>query len=190
MSSKNEVNIMVKNSVDVIFGGITYWLYGYGLCFGMDQGSNPFIGWGRFAVDTVDTDTMGFLYSNFIFQLSFATTATTIVSGAMAERTKLSAYIAFSFLNTIVYCVPAHWIWGANGFLATLGCIDIAGSAAVHLIGAVSGLVATLLLKPRIGRYDGTANSPAMGNPTNAMIGMFMLWLVKTRPIVRMLSYV
>ena len=95
--------------------------------------------------------------------------------GAMAERTKLSAYIAFSFLNTIVYCVPAHWIWGANGFLATLGCIDIAGSAAVHLIGAVSGLVATLLLKPRIGRYE-EDDVPPMGNPTNALVGMFMLW--------------
>ena len=167
---------MVKNAVDVIFGGITYWLYGYGLCFGMAPGSNPFVGWGNFAVDSDNPDEMGFLYSNFIFQLSFATTATTIVSGAMAERTKLSAYIAFSFLNTIVYCVPAHWIWGENGFLAQLGVIDIAGSSAVHLIGAVSGLVATLLLKPRIGRYKNSRSAPQMGNPTNALVGMFMLW--------------
>ena len=87
VSSKNEVNIMVKNAVDVVFGGITYWLYGYGLCFGDAPGSNPFVGWGNFAVDSEDPAAMGILYSNFIFQLSFATTATTIVSGNNAPRT-------------------------------------------------------------------------------------------------------
>ena len=116
---KNEVNILVKNAADVIFGGLTYWMFGYGLSFGdWPEYSNPFVGVGHFFVDTQDMSEVGIVFSNFIFQLSFATTATTIVSGAMAERTKLTAYCLFSFLNTIVYSVPAHWIWAESGFLS------------------------------------------------------------------------
>lgn len=175
VSAKNEVNIMVKNAVDVVFGGITYWAYGYGLSFGDSQYSNPFVGIGKFLVDGDDSKDIGQIYSTFIFQLSFATTATTIVSGAMAERTKLTAYTIFSFLNTIVYCIPAHWIWANNGFLKTLGAVDIAGSGGVHLLGAVSALVAAIMLGPRKGRYD-NERKHQLGNPTNALVGMFMLW--------------
>ena len=93
-------------------------MFGYGLSFGDWPGwTNPFCGVGHFFVDAQDDDEIGIVYTNFIFQLSFATTATTIVSGAMAERTKLTAYILFSFLNTIVYSIPAHWVWADNGFL-------------------------------------------------------------------------
>lgn len=125
-SNKNEVNIMVKNAVDVVFGGITYWMFGYGLSFGNSSCSNPVIGCGLFFVDAEPSE-MGCIFSDFIFHLSFATTATTIVSGAMAERTKLSAYIIFSLANTIIYCFPAHWVWADNGFLRRLGVVDIAG---------------------------------------------------------------
>ncbi len=168
---------MVKNAVDVIFGGLTYWAFGYGLALGDDAGSNAFFGVGQFAVDSTPT-TMGVIHATFIFQLSFATTATTIVSGAMAERTKLSAYILFSLLNTIVYCLPAHWLWARKGFLYRLGVIDIAGSGGVHLVGGTSGLIATLLLKPRLGKYQKDANQDEFqpGNPTNCLVGMFMLW--------------
>ncbi|XP_064619603.1 putative ammonium transporter 3 [Lineus longissimus] len=184
VSGKNEVNIMVKNAVDVIFGGITFWMFGFGLSFGEDPyWNNPFCGVGHFFVDVQDGgDKMGLLYANYIFQLSFATTATTIVSGAMAERTKLTSYIIFSFFNTVVYCIPAHWIWGAKGWLNSpndppyLKCIDIAGSGAVHLLGGVSALVAALLLKPRMGRYDNGKLAPPLGNATNCLVGMFMLW--------------
>ncbi|XP_014670072.1 PREDICTED: putative ammonium transporter 3, partial [Priapulus caudatus] len=117
---------MVKNAVDVVFGGISYWMVGYGLSHGDAPGSNPVVGFGRFFVDA-EPDEMGWLYSDFIFHLSFATTATTIVSGAMAERTKLSAYIVFSFINTIIYSFPAHWVWADNGFLRQMGVVDIAG---------------------------------------------------------------
>ena len=179
VSTKNEVNIMVKNAVDVIFGGLTYWAFGYSLALGTDPGSTPFYGYGQFAVDSTP-DTMGVIHATFIFQLSFATTATTIVSGAMAERTKLSAYILFSLMNTIVYCLPAHWLWASNGFLYTLGVIDIAGSGGVHLVGGTSGLIATILLKPRIGKYkrkeDQEEGEFQPGNPTNCMVGTFMLW--------------
>ena len=98
-----------------------------------------------------------------------------LIAGAMAERTKLEAYIIFSFLNTFVFCFPAHWIWGHNGWLAALGAVDIAGAGPVHLVGGITGLVATLILKPRHGRYD-SKSPPPMGSPTNALLGLFMLW--------------
>lgn len=175
VSGKNEVNIMVKNAVDVVFGGITYWMFGFGVSFGVDPGTNPFTGVGYFLLDPPEEE-MGEIFTTFVFQLSFATTATTIVSGAMAERTRLTSYIVFSFLNTVIYCFPAHWVWGHNGFLRTLGCIDIAGSGVVHVVGGVAGLVATIMLGPRTGRFDKGKAAAPMGNPANALIGMFMLW--------------
>ncbi len=179
VSQKNEVNIMVKNAVDVLFGGLSYWMVGYGFSFGMEPGSNPFIGVGDFFVDASDTDEdLGHIFAHFFFHASFATTATTIVSGAMAERTRLEAYIVFSFVNTFIYVFPAHWMWAENGWLKQQGAVDIAGAGAVHLVGGVTGLVATLIMKPRAGRFrDGSTGSPpAMGSPTNAIFGMFMLW--------------
>eukprot|EP00058_Branchiostoma_floridae_P020952 XP_002606442.1 hypothetical protein BRAFLDRAFT_67694 [Branchiostoma floridae] len=175
VSSKNEVNIMVKNAVDVVFGGLTYWMFGFGITFGMAAGTNAFCGVGDWFLDS-DDEHMGVVFAKFIFQLSFATTSTTIVSGAMAERTKLNSYIVFSMLNTVVYIFPAHWIWAPNGFLYTMGVIDVAGTGAVHLCGASCGLVATLLLKPRIGRFDDEKGSPEMSSPTNVLLGTFMLW--------------
>ena len=172
---KNEANIMVKNAIDVIFGGLSYWMFGFGLSFGADEGSNPFCGVGYFFVDSSDED-MGILYATFVFQLSFATTATTIVSGAMAERMKLTSYVVFSFFNTVIYCIPSHWYWAGNGFLRTLGLVDVAGSGTVHLVGGVSAFVAAALLKPRRSRNYQTKESPPMGNPVSCIIGMFMLW--------------
>ena len=90
---KNEVNIMVKNAADVVYGGLSYWAFGYAFSFGDSPGSNPFCGIGKWFVSTEDLHTMGGLYASFIFQLSFTTTATTIVSGAMAERTKLDGLV-------------------------------------------------------------------------------------------------
>ncbi|XP_071965616.1 putative ammonium transporter 3 [Antedon mediterranea] len=175
VSRKNEVNIMVKNAVDVIFGGLSYWLFGYGFIYGDGPWSNPFCGFGHFATDASGDDEMGWTYARFVFQASFATTATTIVSGAMAERAKLDSYCLFSFLNTFVYCFPAHWVWATNGFLYKLGAVDIAGAGVVHLVGGVTGLVATIMMKPRKKRFTGRG-PPDMNNPTNALLGMFMLW--------------
>lgn len=174
VNPKNEVNIMVKNVLDVVFGGITYWAIGFGLSFGNDAGTNPFVGVGYFLFDD-DSETMGYSYALFLFQLSFSTTATTIVSGAMAERAKLSAYIIFSFINTIIYCIPAHWMWAETGFLYKMGAIDIAGCGPVHIVGGVTGLVATLLLGPRIGAFDNMERQP-VPSPLKAILGMFMLW--------------
>ncbi|XP_071845049.1 putative ammonium transporter 3 isoform X3 [Apostichopus japonicus] len=175
VSRKNEVNIMVKNSVDVIFGGLSYWMFGYAFSFGTDEGSNWFCGMGMFFTDSEDLDDMGWIFAKFVFQASFATTATTIVSGAMAERTKLESYCVVSLFNTIIYCFPAHWAWAEEGVFYKMGAIDIAGAGAVHLVGGITGLVATLMLKPRRGRFDGSRDTQ-MSNPTNALLGMFMLW--------------
>ena len=174
-SMKNEANIMVKNAVDVIFGGFSYWLFGFAFSFGIVERGNPFCGLGYFLTDA-EGSRMGQVYSKYFFQLSFATTATTIVSGAMAERIKLKAYILYSFLNTLTYSFPAHWIWDENGFLHTMGAVDIAGCSAVHLVGGVSGLVATMMLKPRSGRFDKNAPPKQMASPTNVLLGTFMLW--------------
>ncbi|XP_046350573.1 putative ammonium transporter 3 [Haliotis rufescens] len=171
---KNEVNVMAKNVADVIFGGISYWMFGYGLSFGTDPGTNAFCGVGRFFLNP-DDSVMGEEYSRFVFQASFATTATTIVSGAMAERTKFTAYIIFSFFNTFVYCFPAHWMWAETGFLKNLDVVDVAGDGPVHVVGGTTALVAAIMIKPRVDRFT-SQNNHRMGNPTNALLGTFMLW--------------
>ncbi|KAH9638159.1 hypothetical protein HF086_009187 [Spodoptera exigua] len=177
VSIKNEANIMMKNLADISLGGLTYWIFGYGMSFGEGTYSNPFIGVGDFLLDPPVGDAlMGPVFASFLFQLSFATTATTIVSGAMAERCNFKAYCLFSLLNTIVYCVPAGWVWGSHGFLNKLGAVDIAGSGPVHLIGGASAFASALMLGPRLGRYaHGIAPLP-MGNPVNAVMGTFVLW--------------
>ncbi|CAH0599758.1 unnamed protein product [Chrysodeixis includens] len=177
VSIKNEANIMMKNLADISLGGLTYWIFGYGMSFGEGTYSNPFIGVGNFLLDPPVGDAlMGPMFASFLFQLSFATTATTIVSGAMAERCNFKAYCLFSLLNTIVYCVPAGWVWGSHGFLNKLGAVDIAGSGPVHLIGGASAFASALMLGPRLGRYaNGLAPLP-MGNPVNAVMGTFVLW--------------
>ncbi|KAA0185672.1 hypothetical protein HAZT_HAZT002183 [Hyalella azteca] len=175
VSIKNETNIMVKNVVDVVLGGITYWMFGYGLSFGTARGSNPLFGWGSFFLNA-DEDTMGDVYTTFFFQLSFATTATTVVSGAVAERFNFVAYVIFSSVNTIVYCIPAGWLWSKRGFLYQMGVIDIAGSCGVHLCGGASAFLAAVMVGPRLGRYDHSDAPLPMGSPTTAILGMFMLW--------------
>ena len=100
------------------------------------------------------------------------------ISGSMAERTKLSAYLFFSLLNTIVYCFPAHWVWSSNGWLNKMGMIDVAGAGPVHLVGGITGLMATIVLGPRYNRWD-ESNRLKMASPTNILLGTFMLWYVK-----------
>ncbi|VEN55964.1 unnamed protein product [Callosobruchus maculatus] len=177
VSIKNEVNIMMKNVADIVLGGLTYWIFGFALSFGRSEVNNGFLALGDFFIDPPLSDPLkGGVYAAFIFQLSFATTATTIVSGAMAERCNFKAYCLFSFLNTIIYCIPAGWIWGEHGFLKKLGAVDIAGSGAVHLIGGSAALASALMLGPRLGRYDKGIGPLPLGNPVNAVMGLFVLW--------------
>ncbi|GLV36295.1 Ammonium transporter [Carabus blaptoides fortunei] len=177
VSVKNEVNIMMKNIADIVLGGLTYWAFGFAFSFGQSSLTNPFIAIGDFFVDPSITNPMkGSIYSAFIFQMSFATTATTIVSGAMAERCNFKAYCLFSLLNTVVYCIPAGWVWGDHGFLYKLGAVDIAGSGPVHLIGGSSAFASAIMLGPRFGRYDGGIEPLPLGCPVNAVMGLFVLW--------------
>ncbi len=175
VSLKNQVNIMMKNVVDVVLGGLTYWAFGYGLSYGRSAYSNAFVSFGDWFVDADEDEDMGPTFTRFLFQLSFATTATTIVSGAMAERCNFNAYCLFSLVNTIVYCLPAHWLWSPKGILYNMGVVDIAGSGGVHLTGGTSAFVAATMLGPRLGRWD-LESAPPMGSPTYALIGLFMLW--------------
>ncbi|RLU23151.1 hypothetical protein DMN91_005429 [Ooceraea biroi] len=177
VSLKNEVNIMMKNVVDIVLGGLTYWIFGFGFSFGMYEPNNPLIGIGGLLLDPpIDDEYMGSICAAFLFQLSFATTSTTIVSGAMAERCNFKAYCLFSFLNTIVYCLPAGWVWGDHGFLNRMGVVDIAGSGPVHLVGGVSALACAIMLGPRVGRYDNGIDPLPLGCPVNAIMGLFVLW--------------
>ncbi|XP_064620896.1 putative ammonium transporter 3 [Lineus longissimus] len=176
VSSKNELNIMIKNMVDVIFGGTTFWMFGYAFQFGQAEGANWFCGMGDYLLIHEDEKSEGDTLAHYFFQSSFSTTAATIVSGAMAERTKLLAYIAFSCFNTLIFVFPAHWIWSNRGFLKELQVIDVAGAGPVHILGGTTGLVATLMLKPRMNRFTKSEPKSKMSSPTNAMLGMFMLW--------------
>ncbi|CAJ0610578.1 unnamed protein product [Cylicocyclus nassatus] len=178
VSSKDEVNIMVKNVVDVIFGGLSYWMFGFGFTFGQHPNyENSFIGTADFFFDpeTSDENTEGWTYASFIYQMSFATTTSAIVSAGMAERVRLKAYIIISFVMTLIHSIPAHWVWSENGVLFSLGVIDSAGCSVVHLVGGISGMIATIYLRPRQKRF-GKMGKKRMSNPTNAILGTFMLW--------------
>lgn len=171
---------MVKNVVDVVFGGLAYWAVGYGLSYGDSEYlRNPFIGWGKFFFDPsrtdMDSNKEGWAYAAFLFQLSLSTTASTIVSGAVAERAKLKSYIMLGCLVILVQALPAHWIWDRNGFFFQLGVVDFAGCSAVHMVGGVIGIVATIYLKPRRNRFN-EDSVHQMSSPTNALLGTFMLW--------------
>ncbi|ELU09794.1 hypothetical protein CAPTEDRAFT_169940 [Capitella teleta] len=177
VSPKSETNIMVKNALDVVFGGIMYWSVGFALSFGKGKGSNFFVGTGNYFVQIDDGEDIGFIYALFLFQLSFATTSTTIVSGAMAERTKLLAYNIFSMTNTLIYSVAAHWVWAENGFLHNWGAIDVAGCGPVHLVGGMTGLVAAIILGPRASaKHSQGGTKETLPSPLKAILGMFMLW--------------
>lgn len=172
----NEINVMLKNVSDILFGGLAFYLLGYGISYG--QPSNAFMGLGDFlpdaAVDPVDE---GVIYSRYLFQLSFAATSATIVSGCIAMRLKFEVYCAFAFYAVVVYAFCAHWVFAENGWLFEWGFHDFAGSSAVHLHGAMNGLVAILYVGSRTGRWDpARARDFEESSPTSMIFGLFMLW--------------
>ena len=175
--AKNAGNIIMKNLMDFCIGTVAFMILGYGLICGDSIGGFM----GKFTY--IFSDFMNFDWATFFFNLVFCATAATIVSGAMAERTKFSAYCIYSFIiSFIVYPIEAHWIWNADGWLANLGFIDFAGSTAVHMCGGVAALVGAAILGPRIGKYtknpDGTTKVNAIPGHslTLAALGVFILW--------------
>ena len=175
--SKNTGNIVMKNIVDFMFGSIIYWIIGYGLMYGEGNG---FIGipfGGMFLNGTAGAQ--GVEYTTLFFQTVFCATSATIVSGAMAERTKFSAYCFYSaMISLFIYPIAGHWVWG-GGFLSELGFHDFAGSGIVHMLGGVLAFVGAAILGPRIGKYDKKGNARAI--PGHSMIlgalGVLLLWV-------------
>lgn len=190
---KNCVNILSKNFIVFAISSIAFWVIGWGFMFG---DGNPFIGIkGLFFLSGADNSpatgeayqgvynsiswaTVPFL-AKFFFQLVFAGTAATIVSGAVAERIKYISFIVFSFIMVgIMYPITGHWIWG-GGWLQKLGMFDFAGSSVVHSVGGWAALAGVLMLGPRFGKYgdNGKINPMPGHNLAIATIGCFVLWL-------------
>lgn len=176
--SKNAGNIIMKNIMDFSVGSLAFWLVGFGLMFGADYagiiGTTGFGTTGTFEHLGLTIPLPAFL----LFQTVFAATAATIVSGAMAERTKFSAYLIYSAIITLViYPVVGHWIWG-GGWLAKMGMIDFAGSTVVHSVGGWAAMVGAAILGPRIGKYnaDGKPNAIPGHSITLGALGVFLLW--------------
>jgi len=174
--SKNTTNILFKNLMDFCIGTIVFWLVGYGLMFGTGNGIiGAFEPFSEVNHAPAGIPNMAF----FFFQLVFAATAATIVSGAMAERTKFSSYLIYSaVISVVIYPVSGHWIWG-GGWLAQMGFHDFAGSTVVHSVGGWLALVGAAVLGPRIGKYkkDGKANAIPGHNILIGTLGVFLLWL-------------
>lgn len=187
--TKNTANILMKNLVDFMFGSLLFWFIGFGLMFGVGS----FVGAPHF----IDLDTMSSLIDNglpiegfLIFQTVFCATSATIVSGAMAERTKFSMYLVYTIaISVLIYPVSGHWTWGGgwlmNGdagsfMMDTFGYTfhDFAGSTVVHSVGGWIALVGAAILGPRLGKYgkDGKSRAIPGHNLTIACLGVFILW--------------
>ena len=173
--SKNTANILMKNFVDFMVGSFLFWMIGFGLMHGVNNG---FIGglhlfdWSFVGDSNVPAE------CTLIFQTVFCATAATIVSGGMAERTKFSMYVLISIIiSVIIYPIEGHWTWG-GGWLSELGFHDFAGSTVVHSCGGVIALAGAMVLGPRIGKYSKTGESRAIPghNLTFGALGVFILW--------------
>lgn len=177
--AKNAGNIIMKNLMDFCIGTVMFILIGFGLLLGEDL--MGLIGKPGFDIFTAYES---FDWSNFVFNLVFCATTATIVSGAMAERTKFLSYCIYSgVISALIYPIEAHWIWG-GGWLSQIGFHDFAGSCAIHMVGGISALVGAKILGPRIGKFNMDKNGrvtkvnafPGHSLPLGAL-GVFILWL-------------
>lgn len=178
--AKNAINIMMKNLMDFSVGSLAYWAIGFGLMFGV---SNGWFGSSGFFFSDFAIDKDPWVFAFWMFQVVFCATAATIVSGAMAERTKFTSYLIYSaVVSAIIYPVFGSWAWGSlykgAGWLEGLGFIDFAGSTVVHSVGGWTALAGAIMLGPRIGKYtsDGKPRAIPGHNITLAALGVFLLW--------------
>ena len=173
--AKNAGNIIMKNLLDFVLGSLMYWIIGFGVMFGPSIAGligTPDL----FVQGNYDTTIPGYVF--LMFQTVFAATAATIVSGAMAERTKFSAYLVYTLvISTVVYPISGHWIWG-GGWLSQLGFVDFAGSTAVHMVGGITALIGAKMVGARIGKYDEAGKAKAIPGHslTLGALGVFILW--------------
>lgn len=180
--AKNAINIMMKNLMDFSMGSIAYWAIGFGLMFGIS--TTGWFGASSFFLSDFTPGGDPWVLAFWMFQVVFAATAATIVSGAMAERTKFIGYILYTIgISAIIYPVFGSWAWGSlykgSGWLEGLGFIDFAGSTVVHSVGGWAALAGAIVLGPRLGKYDTKGNvKPILGhNMPLAALGVFILWL-------------
>lgn len=173
--AKNAINVIMKNYTDICFGSVLFWAYGYGLMFGDSQ--MGIIGITHFFPNNMSTNNE---IVPLVFQLMFAATAATIVSGAVAERMHFTAYlICAMIICSVIYPIYGHWVWNENGWLAQHGFIDFAGATVVHSIGGWCALAGVIVLGPRLGRFSKSGESrdiPGHNLPIVAL-GGFILWL-------------
>ncbi|MFC1979038.1 ammonium transporter [Chloroflexota bacterium] len=174
--AKNVANILMKNFMDFCMASIGFWAVGYAIMFGA---GNFFVGSSYFFLSRIPDQTFGLPTLAFwFFQLAFAGAAATIVAGAMAERTKFSAYLIYSLIiSAVIYPIVGHWVWG-GGWLGELGFLDFAGSTVVHSVGGWASLMGAMFLGPRLGKYnkDGSANAITGHSLALAALGTFILW--------------
>jgi Amt family ammonium transporter len=183
--AKNVGNIMMKNIMDFGIASLAYWAVGFAIMFGAGNALYGASGWFvNVAADRVDTVFASLswtgipLMAKWFFQLVFAGTAATIVSGAMAERTKFKAYLIYSaIISGFIYPIVGHWIWG-GGWLGSMGFQDFAGSTVVHSVGGWAALAGVLVIGPRLGKYgkDGKVNPIPGHSMPLAILGVFILW--------------
>ncbi|MCB0061399.1 MAG: ammonium transporter [Caldilineaceae bacterium] len=179
-SSKNAINIMFKNFIDLSAGVLLFWLIGYGIMYGSAVIPGWFA-WGGIGISqTPPAPGPGVLNPqvDWLFQVAFAATAATIVSGAVAGRIKISGYVIYSVVITaLIYPISGYWKWG-GGWLDAMGFHDFAGSLVVHAVGGFAGLAGAIALGPRIGRFgQGKENAFPPHNYTLATLGVFILWI-------------
>ncbi len=172
--AKNAINVIMKNYTDICFGSIFFWAIGYGLMFGESQAG--LFGFSHFLDDSLSNkQTIGL-----VFQLMFAATCATIVSGAVAERMRFVSYmLSASIICTLIYPIFGHWVWNPDGWLNQLGFIDFAGATVVHSVGGWCALAAVMVLGPRLGRFSRAGETryiPGHNLPMIAL-GGFILWL-------------
>ncbi|RKP53981.1 ammonium transporter [Cohnella endophytica] len=176
---KNAVSIIMKVFVDIAFGALVFYAIGFAFMYGKDEAS--LIGLSGFFMGG-DLTHLSLNISHdtyWLFQCAFVIAVISIVSGAVAERIHFRAYILYTiFMTGLIYPISGHWIWSSNGWLAKLGMIDFAGSAAIHALGGFAALAAALFIGPRIGRFgpDGKINIVPPSNLPLASVGAFILW--------------
>ena len=170
--AKNVGNIIMKNLMDFCLGTVAFIFVGYNILCG---DASKF--WGGFTMNPFDFGSMDCY--GFVFNLVFCATCATIVSGAMAERTKFLTYCIYSFvISLFIYPIEAHWVWGGTAWLTDLGFTDFAGSAVIHMVGGITGFIGACFLGPRIGKYtkDGKSKAIPGHNLTVGALGVFILW--------------
>ncbi len=185
--AKNASNILMKNLMDFSAGAVIFWAVGWAFMYGAPSiggligGNGFFLSYTQEALEAYGVSDMSAIFRDWMFQVVFAATAATIVSGAMAERTKFSAYLVYSvFISGLIYPISGHWIWG-GGWLSELGFHDFAGSTVVHSVGAWAALAGAIIIGPRIGKYVKVGDKVTVKaipghNMPLAALGVFILW--------------